>query len=139
MFLLHAHTELGVADSLEPSDPAGAAPPPVQHRPVPPEDIRWVGDDPVISRLGETGAPNSGRGRSSSMNQFANEIRPSRNGVLQDDYEEIEILHTDTLIKKVEKVLDASHPDILEIDKAKKLLKEHEQTLIQVIQKLAAA
>ncbi|KAK6117532.1 hypothetical protein DH2020_048752 [Rehmannia glutinosa] len=106
---------------------------------VPPEDIRWVGDDPVISRLGETGVPNSGRGRSSSMNQFANEIRPSRNGVMQDDYEEIEILHTDTLIKKVEKVLDASHPDILEIDKAKKLLKEHEQTLIQVIQKLAAA
>ncbi|KAK6126871.1 hypothetical protein DH2020_039394 [Rehmannia glutinosa] len=106
---------------------------------VSPEDIRWVGDDPVISRLGETGVPNSGRGRSSSMNQFANEIRPSRNGVMQDDYEEIEILHTDTLIKKVEKVLDASHPDILEIDKAKKLLKEHEQTLIQVIQKLAAA
>lgn len=68
---------------------------------VPPEDIRWVGDDPVISRLGEAGAPNSGRGRASSMNQFANEIRPSRNGVMKEDSEEIEILHTDTLIKKV--------------------------------------
>ncbi|XP_011078834.1 protein EMSY-LIKE 3-like isoform X1 [Sesamum indicum] len=106
---------------------------------VPPEDIRWVGDEPVISRLGEAGAPNLGRGRASSMNQFANEIRPSRNGVTKDDYEEIEILHTDTLIKKVEKVLDASNPDILEIDKAKKMLKEHEQTLIEVIQKLADA
>ncbi|KAL0428597.1 UNVERIFIED_CONTAM: protein EMSY-LIKE 3 [Sesamum latifolium] len=83
---------------------------------VPAEDIRWVGDEPVISRLGEAGAPNLGRGRASSMNQFANEIRPSRNGVTKDDYEEIEILHTDTLIKK-----------------------EHEQTLIEVIQKLADA
>lgn len=68
---------------------------------VPPEDIRWVGDDPVIPRLGEAGAPNSGRGRPSSTNQFSNEMRPSRNGVMKDDAEEIEILHTDTLIKKV--------------------------------------
>lgn len=68
---------------------------------VPPEDIRWVGDDPVIPRLGEAGAPNSGRGRPSSTNQFSNEMRPSRNGVMKDDTEEIEILHTETLIKKV--------------------------------------
>ncbi|KAL3623783.1 hypothetical protein CASFOL_032599 [Castilleja foliolosa] len=104
---------------------------------VPPEDIRWVGEDPVISRLGEPGGPNSARVRSSEK-LFANGIQPSMNGAVTDDYEEIEILHTDTLIKKVEKVLDATHPDILEIDKAKKMLKEHEQTLIQVIQKLAA-
>ncbi|KAH6825814.1 hypothetical protein C2S53_008019 [Perilla frutescens var. hirtella] len=106
---------------------------------VPPEDIRWVGEDPVISRLGEAGGPNSGRGRTSSMNQYTKEMRPSRNGVMKDDSEEIEILHTDTLIKKVEKVLEASHPDALEIDKAKKMLKEHEQTLVQVIQKLVDA
>lgn len=68
---------------------------------VPPEDIRWVGDDPVISQLDEAGAPNSGRGRPSSMNQVANEIWPLRNGVVRDDYEEIEILHTETLIRKV--------------------------------------
>lgn len=68
---------------------------------VPPEDIRWVGEDPVVSRLGETGGPNSGRRRTSSMNQYTKEMRPSRNGVMKDDSEEIEILHTDTLIKKV--------------------------------------
>lgn len=68
---------------------------------VPPEDIRWVGEDPVVSRLGEAGGPNSGRGRTTSMNMYANEMRPSRNGVAKDDSEEIEILHTDTLIKKV--------------------------------------
>ncbi|XP_047944863.1 protein EMSY-LIKE 3-like isoform X3 [Salvia hispanica] len=106
---------------------------------VPPEDIRWVGEDPVVSRLGEAGGPNSGRGRTSSMNPYANEMQPSRNGVAKDDSEEIEILHTDTLIKKVEKVLEASHPDALEIDKAKRMLKEHEQTLVQVIQKLVDA
>ncbi|GER39921.1 Emsy N Terminus (ENT)/ plant Tudor-likedomains-containing protein [Striga asiatica] len=105
---------------------------------VPPEDIRWVGDDPVTFQLGEMGGPNSGRRRLSSMNPFAKEIRLPVNEVIRDDYEEIEILHTDTLIKKVEKVLDATHPDLAEIHKAKKMLKEHEQTLIQVIEKLAA-
>lgn len=106
---------------------------------VPPEDIRWVGEDPVVSRLGEAGRTNSGRRRTSSMNQYTKEMRPSRNGAMKDDSEEIEILHTDTLIKKVEKVLEASHPDALEIDKAKKMLKEHEQSLVQVIQKLVDA
>ncbi|KAL8459837.1 hypothetical protein ACS0TY_031665 [Phlomoides rotata] len=106
---------------------------------VPPVDIRWVGEDPVLPRLGEAGAHNSGRGRPSSTNQFSHEMRPSRNGVMKDDAEEIEILHTDTLIKKVEKVLEASHPDALEIDKAKKMLKEHEQTLVEVIQRLVDA
>ena len=60
-----------------------------------------MGEDPVVSRLGEAGGPNSGRGRTSSMNPYANEMQPSRNGVAKDDSEEIEILHTDTLIKKV--------------------------------------
>ncbi|KAE9465996.1 hypothetical protein C3L33_02089, partial [Rhododendron williamsianum] len=53
--------------------------------------------------------------------------------------DEIEILHTETLLKEVEKVFGASQPDILEIEKAKKMLKEHEQALIDVIEKLADA
>ncbi|XP_051148478.1 protein EMSY-LIKE 3-like isoform X2 [Andrographis paniculata] len=106
---------------------------------IPPEDIRWVGNDPVTSRLVEPSAPSSGRGRVSSINQTSIEVQPSRNGIVLEDSEEIEILHTDTLIKKVEKILDANQPDRSEIDKAKKMLKEHEQTLVQVIEKLAAA
>lgn len=66
---------------------------------VPHEDIRWVGDDPIISQLGEAGT-SPGWGRPSSMNQFANEIPPSGKGVIQDSGE-IEIFHTGTLIKKV--------------------------------------
>lgn len=60
-----------------------------------------MGEDPVISRQVEAGGPNSVRGRTSSMNPYTNEMRPLRNGVVKDDPEEIEILHTDTLIKKV--------------------------------------
>lgn len=60
-----------------------------------------MGEDPVISRQGEAGGPNAVRGRTSSMNLYTNEMRPSRNGVVKDGPEEIEILHTDTLIKKV--------------------------------------
>ncbi|EPS61438.1 hypothetical protein M569_13358, partial [Genlisea aurea] len=64
---------------------------------VPPEDIRWVGEDPVMFRSGEAG----GRGR--LMNQFGNEIRSQHDVIKVDDYEEIEILNTDILIKKVTK------------------------------------
>ncbi|XP_073132376.1 protein EMSY-LIKE 3-like isoform X2 [Henckelia pumila] len=111
---------------------------------VPPEDIRWVGDNPLISRPGEGGVQagggsEAGRGRIFSSNHIPNEIRTLRNGVVKEDLGEIEIFHTDTLINKVKKVLDASHPDELEMEKAKKMLKEHEQTLIEVIAKLAVA
>ncbi|XP_075508799.1 protein EMSY-LIKE 3-like isoform X2 [Primulina tabacum] len=111
---------------------------------IPPEDIRWVGNNPLLSRPGEGGVQAGGgsdaeRGRISSSNHIPNEIRTLRNGVVKEDLGEIEILHTDTLINKVKKVLDASHPDELEMEKAKKMLKEHEQKLIEVIAKLAVA
>lgn len=120
---------------------------------IPQGDIRWVGDDPVKSRLGEAGGqgtvvtiPSTGRGRVPSGNQFATEILPSQNSALEDEGK-FEILDTDKLIEKVcasyckisccfvsllahtlflwqvEKVLDANHPDELEIEKAKKMLK----------------
>ncbi|CAA2996167.1 Hypothetical predicted protein [Olea europaea subsp. europaea] len=110
---------------------------------IPQGDIRWVGNDPVISRLGEAGGqgtvvtiPSTGRGRVPSGNQFTTEILPSQNSALEDEGK-FEILDTDKLIEKVEKVLDANHPDELEIEKAKKMLKEHERSLIEMIGKLA--
>lgn len=76
---------------------------------VPPENIRWIGDDPVISqRTGNTGQglgvnpSNAGRGRGSLRDKPENEVRPSQNGVVKKVWDEIEILHTDTLIEKVE-------------------------------------
>ncbi|WMV19356.1 hypothetical protein MTR67_012741 [Solanum verrucosum] len=107
-------------------------------------DIRWIGDDPGISRVGGAGGPgyggvntlSAGRGRRFARQQFENDVNASENRIVQKTSDEIEILHTATLIKKVEKVIDASHPDLAELAKAKKMLKEHEQALIDVIAKL---
>nr|GMC79409.1 protein EMSY-LIKE 3-like isoform X1 [Ipomoea batatas]GMC84348.1 protein EMSY-LIKE 3-like isoform X1 [Ipomoea batatas]GMC90291.1 protein EMSY-LIKE 3-like isoform X1 [Ipomoea batatas] len=42
-------------------------------------------------------------------------------------------------LKEVEKVIDASPPNLIEIQKAKKMLKDHEKSLMDVIAKLADA
>ncbi|KAL6987019.1 hypothetical protein U1Q18_012778 [Sarracenia purpurea var. burkii] len=113
---------------------------------ISPEDIRWVGDDPGISHHGE-GVRNSlghgvtssaGRERESAIDQLKKDLPQLQNGAGKVS-DEIEILHTETLIKEVEKVFGTSHPDLLEIEKAKKMLKEHERALIEVIEKLADA
>ncbi|KAJ4969770.1 hypothetical protein NE237_002869 [Protea cynaroides] len=119
------------------------------------EDIQWEGEDPGISRragrggsgrgvkksIGRGGAlPGAGRGRGAvSKGQTKKEFPPSQNGIGKKSSDDIEILHTDTLIKEVEKVFNASHPDPLEIEKAKKVLKEHEQSLLDAIARLADA
>ncbi|PIA53407.1 hypothetical protein AQUCO_00900170v1 [Aquilegia coerulea] len=118
------------------------------------EDIRWEGGDPGISRRGgrvgqgrgvkkssgRGGAvPGAGRGRGGTKGQFKKDFPPSENGIGRKVSDDIEILHTDTLIKEVERVFGASHPDPLEIEKTKKMLKEHEQSLIDAISRLADA
>ncbi|XP_043692092.1 protein EMSY-LIKE 3-like isoform X2 [Telopea speciosissima] len=120
---------------------------------ISPEDIQWEGEDPGISRrvgrggsgrgvkktIGRGGAlPGAGRGRgAAAKGQSKKDFPPSQNGIGKKASDDIEILHTDTLIKEVEKVFNASHPDPHEMEKAKKLLKEHEQSLIDAIARLA--
>ncbi|GLT38662.1 hypothetical protein SLA2020_128940 [Shorea laevis] len=119
---------------------------------IPPEDIRWDGEDPSIPYRGGRGgrgvkktyshgtpAPGAGRGRGSAKGQFRKEYIPSQNGVAKKASEDIELLDTETLVKEVEKVFDTSHPDPLELEKAKKKLKEHEQALIDALARLADA
>ncbi|KAF7148125.1 hypothetical protein RHSIM_Rhsim03G0007400 [Rhododendron simsii] len=90
---------------------------------ISPDDIRWVGDDPGIPHRGVNNSlslgvtPRAGRGRGA-----AKELPRLQNGLGRVS-DEIEILHTETLLKEVEKVFGASQPDILEIEKAKKMLK----------------
>ncbi|GAV78253.1 ENT domain-containing protein [Cephalotus follicularis] len=117
---------------------------------ISPEDIQWVDDDPGISHRGGYGQsghgknrsvgrdsiPGSGRGRG-AKSQSRKDFLPSQNGVGRKARDEIQILHTDTLIKEVERVFGGNHPDPLEIEKAKKVLKEHEQSLIDAIARLA--
>nr|GMC88716.1 protein EMSY-LIKE 3-like isoform X2 [Ipomoea batatas] len=100
---------------------------------IPPDDIRWIGDDPGS-------AFSIQRGGSFSRDQCRKEVRAVQNGFMKKAAsDEIEILHTETLIKKVEKVIDASPPNLIEIQKAKKMLKDHEKSLMDVIAKLADA
>ncbi|KAK6928646.1 ENT domain [Dillenia turbinata] len=112
---------------------------------ISPEDIQWVGEDPGISHrggyggaghAGRDGIPGAGRGRGFTK-QSKKDFPPSQNGIGKKSSDDIHILHTDTLIKEVERVFSASHPDPLEIEKAKKVLKEHEQSLLDAISRLA--
>lgn len=115
---------------------------------ISPEDIQWVDEDNGISHrggyggsahginrpAGRDGVPGAGRGRGSAKGQSR---KPSQNGIGKKMTDEIKILNTDSLVKEVERVFGANHPDPLEIDKAKKVLKEHEQALIDALSKLA--
>ncbi|KAK1397710.1 Emsy N Terminus (ENT)/ plant Tudor-like domains-containing protein [Heracleum sosnowskyi] len=115
------------------------------------EDIRWVGEDPGLSHQSVHGMqsnenpknhgsyPNSEPGEGAMRDQNEIEIPFLEDGVVKKSSDEIEILHTETLIKEVQKMFTSSHPDMLEIEKAKKTLKEHEEALMNIISKLSNA
>ncbi|XP_040994196.1 protein EMSY-LIKE 3-like isoform X2 [Juglans microcarpa x Juglans regia] len=120
---------------------------------ISPEDIRWEGENPgVSSKSGHPGpgrgvkrsiprggaVAGAGRGRG-SKGRSQNHFPLSQNGIGKKAMCDIEIVHTDTLIKEVEKVFGANHPDPLEIEKAKTVLKEHEQALVDAIERLEDA
>ncbi|XP_021308912.1 protein EMSY-LIKE 3 isoform X2 [Sorghum bicolor] len=122
-----------------------------------PEDIRWQEDDSGIdpvTYLRSRGAPTSGvrkptgrggpmpgsgRGRGLQKNMSKKDFPPPQNGVGKRSSDDIDILHTESLIKEVEKVFSISNPDPQEVEKAKKALKEQEQSLIDAIARLAEA
>ncbi|KAJ7012457.1 protein EMSY-LIKE 3-like [Populus alba x Populus x berolinensis] len=118
---------------------------------ISPEDIQWVDEDPGISHrgnyggsghginrsMGRDGGPGPGRGRGVTKGQSRKELLPSQNGIGKKVPDDIQILHTDSLIREVERVFNANHPDPLEIEKAKKVLKDHEQALVDAISRLA--
>jgi len=122
-----------------------------------PEDIRWQEDDSGIdpvTYLRSRGGPTSGvrkpagrggpmpgsvRGRGLQKNMPKKDFPPPQNGVGKRSSDDIDILHTESLIKEVEKVFSVSNPDPQEVEKAKKALKEQEQSLIDAIARLAEA
>ncbi|KAG2315572.1 hypothetical protein Bca52824_018694 [Brassica carinata] len=114
---------------------------------IPPEDIRWDGEDSGVALNAGLGSGSIrgnrrnqghiGRGRGPRIHQPRREFLPpptQQNGGGGDD---IELFNTDLLVKEVERVFDATHPDPFELDKAKKMLKEHEQALMTAIARLA--
>lgn len=121
---------------------------------ISPEDIKWDGEEPGVTRKGGHPGPGrgvkksmarggavtgAGRGRGTPKGQSRKDLPLAQNGIGKKAMVDIEIVHTDTLIKEVEKVFGASHPDPMEIEKAKKVLKEHEQALVDAIERLEDA
>ncbi|XAR60417.1 hypothetical protein NMG60_11033783 [Bertholletia excelsa] len=114
------------------------------------EDIRWDSEDPGITHRAGCSGPGrgfkksmarggAGRGRGMARVQEKKNFPSSLHGIGKKALGDIKILHTDTLIKEVEKVFNVSQPDPLEVEKAKKVLKEHEQALVDAIAKLEDA
>ncbi|XP_074292589.1 protein EMSY-LIKE 3-like [Silene latifolia] len=123
----------------------------VNLRNISPQDIRWEGEDPGVSqsggRTGQGHGPKRpmirggavggiGRGRGSFKSSSKKDQFHPQNGIGRKGSADIELLHTDTLIKEVEKVFSGAHPDPTKVEKAKKVLKEHEQALIEAIARL---
>ncbi|XP_024012518.1 protein EMSY-LIKE 3 isoform X2 [Eutrema salsugineum] len=115
---------------------------------ISPGDIRWEGEDPGVSRKG--GHPGQGRGTAKTMarggptgnavgrgrGSMKTQQPKAQNGIGKKALGDIEILHTDTLIKEVEKVFGSVNPNPAEVEKAKKVLRDHEQALMDAIAKL---
>lgn len=106
-----------------------------------PEDIRWERDDQGISNrdgwgpsgpLLKRNQSNNGRGRL-SQNEHPNEYAPPQNGVNR-NIGEIDVPNTQSVVIEVERVL--SNPNMREIEKAKKLLTDQEQSLLDAIASL---
>ncbi|KAG5250063.1 protein EMSY [Salix suchowensis] len=121
---------------------------------ISPEGIRWEDEETGLFRRGGRPGPGrgnkksiarvgavaaAGRGRGTIKGQSKKDFSLTKNGVAKKAMGDIEILHTDTLIKEVEKVFGASHPDPLVIEKAKKVLGEQEQALVKAIARLEDA
>ncbi|KAJ1423243.1 ENT domain [Sesbania bispinosa] len=120
---------------------------------ISPEDIRWEGDDPgILHRGGHSGQGRgvkkffsrgssdtfgAGRGRGHPKFQARKEFLPPQNGIGNRVLNDIELPNTDSLVKEVERIFATSPPDSMELEKAKQMLKEHEQALVDAIARIA--
>jgi hypothetical protein len=80
---------------------------------ISPEDIQWVGEDPgtnhrfggsgqgINRSVGRDSVPGAGRGRGGTKGQSKKDFLPSQNGIRKKAPDDIQILHTDTLVKEV--------------------------------------
>ncbi|XP_028777616.1 protein EMSY-LIKE 1 isoform X2 [Neltuma alba] len=118
---------------------------------ISPEDIRWD-EDPGIPHRGGPGGQGhgvkksfsrtvdtmvTGRGRGHPKAQPRKEYHLPQNGIVKRVLDDFELLNTELLVKEVERVFAVNHPDPTELEKAKNMLKEHEQALIDAIARLA--
>uniref|UniRef100_A0A7C8Z8K1 ENT domain-containing protein n=1 Tax=Opuntia streptacantha TaxID=393608 RepID=A0A7C8Z8K1_OPUST len=121
---------------------------------ISPKDIKWESQGPGSTQGGghagqgrgfkkssvrAVAVASAGRGRGALKGPSKKGLPLPQNGIRRKASGSIELLHTDTLIKEVEKIFRANHPDPAEVEKAKKVLKEHEQALVEAIARLQEA
>ncbi|XP_010559071.1 PREDICTED: protein EMSY-LIKE 4 [Tarenaya hassleriana] len=112
---------------------------------ISPEDMEWIGENPVIAhRYGYNGlnrskGPNNvlERGRGLPKNPIRKDFRTSQNGIGKKTSRDIRIRQTDVLIREVERVLGSNNPDPQEVARARKVLEEQEHALEDAIARLA--
>ncbi|XP_057845103.2 protein EMSY-LIKE 3 isoform X3 [Cryptomeria japonica] len=110
-----------------------------------PSDIRW--DGPVPEGFGRGAIKKSigcgvilsqdGNGRDPLKGQSTIDHRPSQNRTGRNGMRDIELRQTDRLLKEVERVVAVNYPDPVNVERAKKLLKEHELCLLEAIERLS--
>lgn len=113
---------------------------------ISPADIRWDGAPPegfgqgvgngIKNSVGYGGISHSNKGRAVLKGQSIIDSAPSQNGIGRRDPEDIELRYTDKLIMKVQRLVEVSNPDPADLEKAKKVLKEHEFFLLEAIDRL---
>ncbi|CAO2832910.1 unnamed protein product [Amaranthus hypochondriacus] len=124
----------GMQPSLQPSSSnLKCGPPPGSRgkkaKEIDPKDIRCDGEEAGQGRGSNKSLARGGGGRS----------RGTFKGVGRKGVGEFSLLNTDVLLKEVDNVFSANNPDPMEVEKAKKLLKEHEEALAQAIAMLQDA
>ncbi|CAI9106640.1 OLC1v1005843C1 [Oldenlandia corymbosa var. corymbosa] len=100
------------------------------------EDLRWKSRGLPKPVSHGNAVALARRGGGSTKDDSRAHTHASLIGTERDSFGDIEILHTDTLIKQVEQVLSANHPDPADLEKVKKVLKDHEKALIDAIARL---
>ncbi|KAI3414758.1 ENT domain-containing protein [Psidium guajava] len=125
---------------------------------ISPSDIRWEGADhrmshrgagPDVSQGVKKGVKKStskggaitglGRGRGTMKGQTRKDLPSLQSGMARKALGDIEIFHTDSLVKEVEHALGAREPDAAEIAEAKRVLKKQELALVDAISRLEDA
>ncbi|XP_027365601.1 protein EMSY-LIKE 3-like isoform X2 [Abrus precatorius] len=121
---------------------------------ISPEDIRWEGEDlGMLHKGGHSGQGRgvkkffsrgvdtlgTGRGRGHPKFHARQEYPPPQNGIGKRVLEDIELLNTDLLVKEVERIFATYPPESMELEKAKQMLKEREQALVDAIARIADA
>eukprot|EP00252_Welwitschia_mirabilis_P008892 TRINITY_DN21143_c0_g1_i1.p1 TRINITY_DN21143_c0_g1~~TRINITY_DN21143_c0_g1_i1.p1 ORF type:complete len:466 (-),score=108.16 TRINITY_DN21143_c0_g1_i1:214-1611(-) len=104
---------------------------------IPPSDMQWIGPIPMgfDTGTGNNQKKPSFKGRESFKDQSLVHfytLQSGKNGRI-----DIELRHTEKLLKEVERIVEATYPDPADLEKAKEVLKEQELSLLEAIEKLS--